>query len=443
MNEVSVPFPDTPARRVVVTGLGVTSPIGLTIEQFHESLASGRSGISAVPDAGHAGPRFGGVISDFTGHINDFGDLPTSLRKQLRKSLKVMNRETQLAVAATQGALRDSGLDQPSIDPERTGVSFGAGYVAIQPEDFLQGMEKCRTEDGDADLDRWGEHGLGEVQPLWLLTCLPNMPGCYIAMYNDLQGPNNTITLGDGGATLALAEAAHMIRDNLADVMVVGGCGNNLDSCSLMHVLLDEDLADAHDDPHHILKPFDRHRTGALPAEGAAAFVLEEYEAAMRRGATIYGEFLGSGSSAVVQGRTPQRGQAIANAGRAALQAADSTPADIGHIQAHGLSSRRVDAEEATAIRAILGNLADYVPVTSAKSYFGNASAGSDAMELAAGLLALHHGSLFPVLNCRDVDSDCPINPVRNEPSDAGPSFLKLSVTPQGQAAAIVIRAAA
>ncbi|REJ72767.1 MAG: beta-ketoacyl-[acyl-carrier-protein] synthase family protein, partial [Planctomycetota bacterium] len=206
MQRVSVPFPEAPARRVVISGLGVTSPIGCTIADFQTSLLEGRSGIGELPGAGDAGPRFGGRIGDFTGHINDFGELPARLRKQLRKSLKVMNRETQLAVAATQSAIRDCGLDESAIDPERTGVSFGAGYVAIQPEDFLHGVEKCRTDEGTADLDRWGEDGLGEVQPLWLLTCLPNMPGCYIAMYNDLQGPNNTITLGDGGATLALAE---------------------------------------------------------------------------------------------------------------------------------------------------------------------------------------------------------------------------------------------
>ncbi|REJ91834.1 MAG: beta-ketoacyl-[acyl-carrier-protein] synthase family protein, partial [Planctomycetota bacterium] len=290
---------------------------------------------------------------------------------------------------------------------------------------------------------RWCEDGLGEVQPLWLLTCLPNMPGCYIAMYNDLQGPNNTITLGDGGATLALAEAAHMIRDDLADLMIVGGCGNNLDSCSLMHVLLDEDLAEGATEPHRILRPFDRDRTGGLPAEGAAAFVLESYESAIRRGATIYGEFLGAGSSAVMEGRTPLRAAAMTNAARAALRSAGCAPENIGHIQAHGLSSRRVDADEAAAIRTIFGEAADHVPVTSAKSYFGNASAGSDAMELAAGLLALRNRKLFPVLNCNHVDADCPINPVRDNDADAGASFLKLSVTPQGQAAAIVIREAA
>lgn len=436
-------FDSAPERRVVVTGIGLVSPIGCTTDAFWDGLISRRSGITTLASAPDAGPGCGGKILDFTAHIDNFGPLPDDLRKQIRKSLKVMNRETQLAVAAAQQALRDSGLAAGRIDPERAGVSFGAGYVGIQPDDFRSGVDKCRNSTGAPALEEWGEKGLPEVHPLWLLTCLPNMPGCYIAMYNGLQGPNNTITLGDGAANLAMSEAAHLIREGDADVMVVGGCGNHLDSCSLLHALLDADVASPGDDPAAILRPFDRDRSGAVPAEAAAVFILEDLAAAQQRGAPIYGEILGGGSSCVVQQRVPRRSQAMANAIRIALGSADCTPADIDHIQAHGLSSRRVDADEATAIIDVFGQAGDQPPVTTAKGHCGDAGAGSGAIELAAGLLSLRQDRLFPVINYTHTDPDCRLNIVRDDGHTPGDTFLKLSVTPQGQATALIIRRAA
>jgi 3-oxoacyl-[acyl-carrier-protein] synthase II len=437
-------FESPPRRRVVVTGVGVVSPIGCTADEFWDGLVERRSGISALADADSAaGPACGGKIHQFTGHIDNFGPLPDDLRKQIRKSLKVMNRETQLAVAAAQQALRDSRLTPEQIDPQRTGVSFGAGYVGIQPEDFRPGVEKCRDAAGAPSLADWGEKGLPEVHPLWLLTCLPNMPGCYIAMYNGLQGPNNTITLGDGAANLAMNEAAHLIREGDADIMIAGGCGNHLDSCSLLHALLDTDIAEGSADPAGILRPYDRDRRGALPAEAGAVFILEELQSARGRGAVIYGEVLGGGSSCVVQQRAPQRTQAITNAICLALNSADCDPRDIDHIQAHGLSSRRVDADEAAAIAGVFGTPAMQPPVTTAKGHCGDAGAGSGAIELAAGLLALQRERLFPVMNYQFAAPDCPLNIVRDADHAAGDTFLKINVTPQGQATALVIRRAA
>lgn len=438
---------DSASRRVVISGIGAVSPIGLNPDEVWKSLASGRSGVRAIssPDAPHEPPACGGPVADFCGHIDDFGPLPDDLRRQLRKSLKVMNRETQLAVAAAQQALRDSRLSAEQLDPARTGVCFGAGYVGIRPDDFLSGVEACRDAAGNPEFADWGEKGVPEVHPLWLLTCLPNMPSCYIAMYNGLQGPNNTITLGDAAANLAVAEAAHIIRDGDADVMIVGGCGHLLDSCSLMHALLEEDVAEGNGDPAAILRPFDRDRAGTLPAEAAGGLILEDLDSARRRGATIHGEVLGGGASCVVERRAPRHARALANAIRSALHAAGLDLRRIGHVQAHGLSSRHVDSEEAGALRAVFGDQVRTLPVTAAKSYTGDAGAGSGILEIIAGLLALRHGRVFPVLNCRHPDPDCPINPVLSdhEPPPAGDSFLKTSVTPQGQASALIIAKAA
>ena len=432
------------ARRVVITGVGVVSPIGCSVDAFWESLVAGRSGITRFrDDAGEeAGPNCGGAITDFRGRIGDFGELPDDLRKQLRKSLKLMNRETQLSVAAAQQALRDSRLRPGDLDPQQCGVSFGAGYVGIRPDDFVSGVDKCRDELGAAALEEWGEKGLPEVHPLWLLTCLPNMPGCYIAMYNDLQGPNNTITLGDGAANLAMLEAADLIRDGDADMMLAGGCGNQLASCSLLHAVLDEDLARRAVDPARILRPFDRDRCGALPAEGSAAFVLEELQSARARGATIYGEVLAGGAACVAQHGRPDRRTAMELAMRNALDRSSVAADEIGHIQAHGLSSQSVDAEEAQAIQSLFSG-GPPPAVTAAKGHFGDAGAGSGALEIAAGLLALRAGTLFPVMNCENPDTHAQFRVVRDDGCSSGDSFLKLSVTPQGQASALIVRAAA
>jgi 3-oxoacyl-[acyl-carrier-protein] synthase II len=172
-------------------------------------------------------------------------------------------------------------------------------------------------------------------------------------------------------------------------------------------------------------------------------FILEELQSARSRGATIYGEVVGGGSSCVVQQRTPQRTQAITNAICLALNSADCSPGEIDHIQAHGLSSRRVDADEAAAIAGIFGPTTTQPPVTTAKGHCGDAGAGSGAIELAAGLLSLHHKRLFPVMNYSRADPDCPLNIVRDAEHPAGDTFLKLNVTPQGQASALVIRRAA
>ena len=224
--------------------------------------------------------------------------------------------------------------------------------------------------------------------------------------------------------------------------MLAGGCGNQLDSCSLLHAVLEEDLARRADEPAGILRPFDRDRCGSLPGEGAAAFVLEEMQSARARGATIYGEVLGGGAACVVKRGKPDRTEAMAQAISNAFRLSGIDAHEIGHIQAHGLSSRRVDVEEARAIRTAFP--CDPRPlVTAAKGHFGDAGAGAGALELAAGLLALRAGTLFRTKNCEHPDPECELAIVRDDDCPAGDSFLKLSVTPQGQASALIVRAAA
>jgi len=432
--------------RVVVTGLGVVSPIGNSAESFWESLAGGRCGIRTASVLCHddGTPACAGEAADFHGEIDDFPPLPDDVRKKLRKALKAMNRETQMSVAATWQALVDGRLAEAQYDPERVGVSFGAGYVSLLPQDFAGGLEACRDDARQFDIERWGMSGIPHVAPLWLLTCLPNMPACQAAICADLRGPNNTVTLGEAAANVALAEAAHWIREGDADAVLVGGVGNNLLPYSWLHNVLESDVAPHGADPAHVCRPFDRRRSGAVVAEGAAAFLLEDYDAAVRRGAPIYGEIVAGGSSCVVDRQhSAHGGRALANAMRAALRSARSAPAEIGHLHAHGLSSLPLDKEESRAIVEVFGPRAASVPLVAGKSYFGNAGAGSAALELAASLLALKHGRLFRVLNYEEPDPECPVAPVVSDDVPAGESFLNLSLAPHGQASCLLVRSAA
>ena len=429
-------------RRVVVTGLGVISPIGNDTQLFWQALVEGRSGISQPTSSerdGGSAPS-AGAVRDFGEGIEDFGPLDKPVRKAIRKALRLMNRETQMAVATAQKALAESGLNSARFDPERVGVCFGSGNAAVMPEDFLPGIEACTDEANQFDAARWGTDGLPQVAPLWLLTCLSNMPSCRIAIFNDLQGPNNSITQREASANLAVGEAVNMIADDEADAMVVGGTGTTMLPFNRLHEILDREVAVDGPDPSALCRPFDRRRSGSVLGEGAAAVVLEELESALRRGVPIYGEVTGIGASCVVdRGGVPHRDAALSNSIRSALRRADRSPDSIGHVQAHGLSTRLCDRDEARAIRDIFGERAGSLPVAAAKSGLGNAGAGSGAIELVAGLLALKHGHLFPVLNYEEPDPECPVSPVTSADVAAGRSFLNLSVSSQGQAGCVLV----
>ena len=434
--------------RVVVTGLAVVSPIGCTRERFWESLCQGRSGIAPfLQDQDNdksLGTHVAGRVSDFTGRIEDFGLLEPRCKKAISKALKMMNRETQMGLAAAQHALADSQLLAGAVDPHRIGVCFGAGNVSMLPDDFLPAIQACTDEGRHYEFDRWGTDGLSAVAPLWLLKCLPNMPACYIAIFNDLRGPNNSITQRETAPNLAIAEACNILQEGAADAMVVGGTGTTLQPFNLIHELLDQEVSPGEEDTARSCRPFDLHRTGSVLAEGAAALILESSESAQRRGITVYGEVLGSGASCVIdRHQRPHTDKAIFNAMRSALSQAHLSPGAIGHLHARGLGGRRADIEEARAIRAVFGFHADHLPVVAAKSFTGNAGAGSGAIELVASLLALKHGRLFPVLNFENPDPECPIAPVRTSEVPAGSCFLNLNAGANGQASCVVMGAAA
>ncbi|NIL96945.1 MAG: beta-ketoacyl-[acyl-carrier-protein] synthase family protein [Planctomycetales bacterium] len=431
-------------RRVVITGIGLVSPLGNSKHALWEGLNGGRSPVSGIDDFPSAAEivSYGAAAKEFSGQINDFGELEKDQKKMIRKALKLMCRETMMGVAVAQAALQDASLKTGDLPAERSGCVYGSDYMLTMPEDFLAGIRTCQDESGQFQYQRWGQEGMPQVTPLWLLRYLPNMPASHIAIYNDLRGPNNSLTLREASSNAAVGEAAFTIARNHADMMIAGATGTRLHPMNAIHAMQQEEIASPDVPPAEASRPFDRDRTGMVLGEGAGALVLEELHSAETRGATIYGEIVSRASSTVASpSGIADRRQALSNVITAALRDAAAEPGQIGHVHAHGISTRSGDAEEAAAIAHVLGTGPDARPVTAAKSYFGNLGAGSGMVELIASLLALQHGNLFPMLNYQNPDPDCPllIATAANGLA-AGENFLNLSCTPQGQATGILIR---
>jgi len=416
----------------VITGVGIINPIGLTKGQFWDSLSMGRSGIRTISsfDASALPTRIAGEITGFSG--KDYVD------KKERKSIKIMSRSIQLAVAAAQLALDDSGIDKSQLDPARFGVEFGAGLIASELEELgpaSQISANCRP--GVVDLQQWGSQGLAHMPPLWMLKYLPNMLACHVSILHNAQGPNNTITENDVASLLALGEAYRILGRNLADFFLVGGADSKINPLSLVRHSLFMPLSHRNEAPEKACRPFDRGRDGLVIGEGSAVLVLEDLEHARKRGARIYAEVVGFGAAF----DRHKNGAGLARAVRAALADAGLGPEEIDHVNAHGLSSVEGDAWEARGLQEVFGNLSEPVPVFAPKSYLGNLGAGGGTTELAASLVAMPHGAIPATLNYEEPDPACPVHVARGglRPMKR-PHVLKVNFTPMGQCAAVVVR---
>jgi 3-oxoacyl-[acyl-carrier-protein] synthase II len=431
-------------RRVVITGMSVICPLGSTLEAVWAALSSGTSGVRPLEMFSPEGlpMKFGGEARQFANEeIANFGQLEDKLlTRNIKKGLKTICREAQMGIAAAQLAMQHAGLKAGVFSPERTGAVFGSDYMITTPEEFVDSCRQCVGESGAFEFSRWAQEGLPKLNPLWLLKYLPNMPAAHLSMYNDLRGPNNSITEREASANLAIGEAARIIARGHADCMITGATGTWVHPYKTLQAALQFELA-TEGDPARASRPFDLHRQGMVLGEGAAALVLEELATAQARGAAIHGEVVGSaGSQAADRNLVARPDVALANVLRGALRDAGLKPSDVGHIHAHGIATRSGDAAEARAIHAVFGKEAQRVSVVAAKSYFGNLGAGSGAVELVASLLALRHGQLFPVLNYETPDPECPLQVVRDPATPPGDVFVNANVTQQGQASCVAVR---
>lgn len=446
--------PPAAERRVVITGVGLVSPVGSSPAEYAAALAEGRSGVTRRTD-GDAWPTVGGFATGFTGSIGDFGELEGPQKKAIRKGLKLMCRETQMAVAAAQHAQADAGGTE-AFDPERVGVVLGSDYMLTLPDDYADAIQKC-SEGGEFAFEEWGGEGLDQMAPLWMLKYLPNMPASHIAIYNDLRGPNNSLTMREASGLTAIGEAFRILSRGSADRMIVGATGTRVLPMQAIHAAQSTDdlsvTGECPDgaDPATLSRPFDGSSTGPVCGEGAGMVVMETLEAATARGARVYGEVVGFGSSTVTANTdggkvlVGRNDIAITNAITAALNDAGKGPEQLGHVNADGSGVPAADRDEAAAIRQALGSAADSVPVIALKSYFGNLGAGGGVVELIGSLLAMDTagplaGALPRTLNHEQTAADCAITVQAVSSAPTGESFVSISTTPQGQAAVVCVQ---
>jgi 3-oxoacyl-[acyl-carrier-protein] synthase II len=413
---------------VVITGVGVVSPIGVGKETFWKALLAGHSGIAPVTQTNLAGmpPQLAGEIRNF--------DPRTFVTN--RKSLKVMSRDAQLGIVASVLACRDAGIAAGKVDPERFGVVLGADQICSPIQESETTYSAC-TVNGRFEFALWGTTGMGASFPLGFLRVLPNMVASHVSIVQDARGPNNTIHEGEISSLLAVTEAASVIQRGMADTMLAGGASSQMHPLDFVRRWTMGNISPRHEDPAAVVRPFDARRDGYVWSEGAAVLVLESRQHAESRGAQILARLKGwSTSFEAVNSHGKLSGGGLRRAISAALKRASVEPATLSHIKAHGLSTVRDDALEA----AVLHDLLPRTPVTALKGQLGNAAAAGAVMELAASIMAIREGCIPAIKNYENADPACPMQAVQGQPlaSSLGDAVC-LAWMPFGQSAAVVV----
>ena len=443
-------------RRVVITGMGVVSPLGLGISQTFDALVERKPGVRRIT-AFDPGRFRSQVAGEVTG-----ADVKDAVPKGYRKAAKVMARDIELAVVAAYHAVKDAGLKTKcmvergeadgasNVDSTRFGANIGAGLICADLTELAGALatsaENLEVMEGRGfSLKKWGAEGMTNLTPLWLLKFLPNMLACHVTIVHDCQAPSNTITCGEASSHLAIGEAFRTIARGAADICICGGAESKVNPMGLMRQsLLNRLNNDSNERPESACRPFDKSRGGTVIGEGGGLLILEELEHAKKRGAKIYAEVAGFGAAAnCTSWMRPQAdGRALSLAMDKAIADARLNADRIDFVNAYGVGTVEHDASESAAIRKSFGGRGAKVPVISTRGSLGNTGAGSGAIDLAVSVMALQRGVLPPSLNTNDIDPACGIHVVRNDPIDAKADAAVSIATALsgGQTAAIVIR---
>jgi 3-oxoacyl-[acyl-carrier-protein] synthase II len=424
-------------RRVVITGLGVVAPNGVGKTDFWSACLNGKSGVGPIRsfDSSSHPVKIAAEVQDF--------DVTPFVPESQRKSLKIMSRSTRFALGAAGLAVHDSGLDLDRENCERFGVVMGTGLVPIDlPEIVPTLMDSC-DEEGHFQIARLGQKGNGALFPLWILKYLPNMVAAHISLALNAQGPNSTITTACVAGTQAVGEAFRLIDRGDADIMLAGGADSRIDPLLCLAYSALGALSRAERPATEVSRPFDGQRDGFVLGEGAGVLVLEELERARKRGAVIYAEVLGMGSSfdAYAVTKPDPEAKGAARAIEWALREARVDQSEVDYINAHGTSTRLNDLMETQAVKRVFGEKARRLPLSSIKSMVGHLIGAAGAVEAVALAMSLQGGALPPTINQTQPDPQCDLDYVPNNAREMPVhTAVSTSFGFGGQNAALVMR---
>jgi 3-oxoacyl-[acyl-carrier-protein] synthase II len=431
--------------------MGVTSPFGWQLDELWTALLEKRSGIRRVEayDPQCFRSQVGGEMPKFT--LGDF------IPKSYRKSAKVMSRDIKLSMVSAYQAASDAGLKTkclvdrgevelpPNVDPARFGANIGAGLICADLTELARALSSAAGPDRQFSLVEWGQEGMSNLTPLWLLKFLPNMLACHVTIVHDAQAPSNTVTCGEASSHLAIGEAYHTIQRNAADVCICGGIESKLNCMSTLRQDLFGRLVREHEgDPASACRPFDAAHCGTVASEGGGLLILEALEHAQARQAKIYGEVVGFGAACNTRSWTEpeQDGRAIGMAISKGLRSAGLAADDIDLIGTFGTGVPQFDRAEASAIRNVFGESAGRIPALAIKGAVGNNGAGSGAIDLAVCLLSMKHNTVPAALSTTRMAPDCDFKLVIGDAIDARiDNFVSIAYALSGgQTAALVIK---
>ncbi|HPB27586.1 MAG TPA: beta-ketoacyl-ACP synthase II [Acidobacteriota bacterium] len=405
--------------RVVITGMGMVSPLGLDVASTWAGLVAGRSGVDTITLFDSST-----VPVHIAGEVKGFDPAQYMNFKEARR----MARVAQLAIAAAREALADAGLPVPVPDEERTGTAIGVGMGGLD-----WAMDNAR---------RFWDVGMRGVSPFAITSTLPNMPSYHVSYTARAMGPITTPVAACASGVFGIGEAAEYIRRGKADVMIAGGAEAMVSEIPIAGFSAMGALSKRNDEPQRASRPFDAARDGFVMAEGAAVVILEKLEHAVGRGARVLAEVGGFACSSDAYHITQPdpEGMGAQRTIRWALEDAGVSPADVDYINAHGTSTLLNDAIESRAIRHVFGERAYKVPVSSSKSMFGHALGAAGAMETVATVRTILDGIIHPTINLENPDPQCDLDYVPGQARQATVRLaLKNSFGFGGQNACLVL----
>ncbi len=432
------------SARVVITGLGAITPLGLTVSETWAGLCTGTCGIDKITAFDPVG-----FSCKLAGQVPDY-KIQKYVLKTYRKAVKLMSRDIELAVIAANEAFVHAGLitrgidpENVNVNPERMAINLGAGLISCDLVELAPAVAASIT-DGKFDIRKWGKEGLELVTPLWLLKYLPNMLACHIGIIHDIQGPSNTITCAETSAHLSIAEAAQIITRGGSDIALAGGAEAKVNPIVMIRQCLLKRATDQNnDEPASACRPFDADAKGSVFGEAAGVVILESLENAERRGAKIYAEVAGIGHSNSINPAYEHielDGKGIEIAINKAIADAQIEPEDLDLIIPHGTGIAADDLAEAKAIRSALGEAAAEIPVWPTKSMLSNTGAASGAVDVIAAVCAMADGKIPAAKNCNRRADGCNLNIANMMQEKKIRYALSCSYTYGGQTAALVLK---